>query len=186
MAAHRLIVTPGFILLAAFLYYAGSGAAVTAFFTAALVHELGHLLALRLAGGQVRSMRLAASGAVIEYAGALSPRQETGVAAAGPLAGLAFAAVCFLWGSAYFRYAGLIALFSSVFNLLPVLPMDGGRLALALLRGAMPERTALAVMRVLGSACGAAVCVTGAALRSPAAAAAGIWMTVLANAPELR
>ena len=186
MGGHRLSVSPGFLLLAAFLYYAGGGAAVTAFFSAMLAHELGHLAAMLLAGAEVRALRLTAAGPVIEYGGAVTARQELGIVAAGPVAGLAFAAACLLWGSAYFRYAGFIALLSAFFNLLPVLPMDGGRLAYALLCTAMPEGSASAVMRAVGSLCGAGVFVTGVMLRSPAAAAAGIWMTALANIPDLR
>ena len=179
-------VGPGFLLLAAFLYYQGGGAAVTAFFTAALAHELGHLAAIVLTGARVRTLRLTAAGWILEYGGALTQRQEMGIAAAGPIAGAAFAVSCLLYGSAYFRYAGLIALFSAFFNMLPVLPLDGGRLAEAALLAVMPERDASAVMRVAGTLCGAAVVFTGAALRSWAAAAVGIWMTALANIPELR
>lgn len=186
MAGHGLSVSPGFLLLAAFLYYAGGGAALTAFFTAMLVHELGHLAAMLLTGTSVRALRLTAAGPVIEYEGTVTARQETGIIAAGPLAGLLFAWGCLLWGSAYFRYVGLIALLSSVFNLLPVLPMDGGRLLSALLCTSLPERAAATALQVLGSLCGAGICLTGIYARAPAAAAMGIWLTALANLPKLR
>ena len=97
-----------------------------------------------------------------------------------------FAAACLLSGSGYFRYAGLVALLGSVFNLLPVLPLDGGRLGLLLLETAMDAPRAEWVMARLGTACALAVAITGAAIRSPAAAAVGIWLGILANRPDLR
>lgn len=186
MAGHRVTVSPGFALLAAFLYYIGGGAALTAFLTAALAHELGHLTAMLLTGASVRRVRVTAAGPVIEYGGDLTPRQEAGIVAAGPAAGLFFAFLCFVTDTPYFCYAGAIALLASAFNLLPCLPMDGGRLALYLLRSVLPEEAAQRVMRVLGTLCAAGVAATGVMTCSPAAAAAGIWMAVLANFPELR
>ena len=177
---------PGFFLLAAALYYWGGGAAVTAFFTAALVHELGHLTALYLSGGEVRRLCLGGTGLVIEYAGALTRRQEMGVTAAGPLAGLVFAAACFMTGSPYFHYTGAVAMLASMFNLLPVMPMDGGRLAMYILRSSLPEEMAAAILRAMGAVFGLGAAVTGAAFRSPAAAAAGIWLAALANGHVLR
>ena len=186
MAGLGLSVSPGFVLLAAFLYFCGGWASVTALFTAVLAHELGHMAAIALTGAEVRGIRFGASGAVIELAGLLSRRQEMGVAAAGPLAGIAFAAVCFLADTPYFRYAGLISLLASAFNLLPVCPMDGGRLAYLTLCGVMDEASAERIMRVIGTIFGLCVTGTGVCLRSCTMAAAGIWMTVLANAPGLR
>lgn len=182
----ELSASPGFVLLAAFLYFCGGWAAAAALFTSALAHELGHLAAIALTRTEVRRMRFVAAGAVIDLNGLLTPRQEMGVVAAGPIAGLLFAGVCFLADTPYFFYAGLVSLLTSVFNLLPVYPMDGGRLAYLLLRSAMPEPAARRVIRVIGTICGICVAGTGVFLRSVAAAAAGIWMTVLANAPGLR
>ncbi len=182
----RLELNPGFLLLAAALYFIGGGSALTAFLTAALAHELGHLAAIFITGAQVRDIRFTAFGPVIEYGGSLTSRQEAGIVAAGPVAGLLFAAVCLLSGRAYFAYVGAIALLASLFNLLPVYPMDGGRLAQYLLETAMPPAAAHTFLRVIGSLCSLGVACTGAAIHSPAAVAAGIWMMVLANVPDLR
>ncbi len=186
MAGLGLSVGPGFLLLAAFLYYEGGWAAVTAFCTAALSHELGHLAAMTMTGASVRSVKLTAAGPVIELCGDMTPRQELGITAAGPLAGILFSLLCLSSGSLYFRYTGLIALLASAFNLLPVLPLDGGRLATAALRSVMPEKTASHVLRALGSLLGFGVTVTGLRAGSVCSAAVGIWLAVLANVPELR
>ncbi len=186
MAGQGLSAGPGALLLAAFLYYAGGGAALAAFFTAMLAHELGHLAAMVLTGADVDRVRLTAAGPILEYHGVLSLRQEMGVAAAGPAAGLVFASSCAVLNTPYFRYAGLIALLSSAFNLLPALPLDGGRLALAALRMGLPEADALRILRVSGLACGLCAAVTGAFLRSIWAVGVGIWLAVLAVRDDLR
>lgn len=186
MADLGLSVSPGLLLLGASLYYLGGGAALAAFLTAALAHELGHLAAIYWTGAFLRRVRFSAAGPVIEYGGVTNRQQEAGIIAAGPVAGLLFAAVCTLAGSRYFAYVGAIALLSSLFNLLPALPMDGGRLAQLLLEEVMPPDKAAIILRIVGSFCAAGVIATGIRLCLPAAAAAGIWMLALANVPDLR
>ena len=186
MAGLELTVSPGFLLLAASLYFAGGIGAVAAFAAAALAHELGHVAAMFMAGASVRGVRITLWGPVIEYSGVLTQREELGILAAGPVAGLLFAALCFLTDIPFLCYAGAIALFAAMFNLLPVLPMDGGRLAQYVLEAVMPESAAAVVLRVSGSLCALGVFATGICIRSLAAAAVGIWMGMLANWPDLR
>lgn len=186
MAGLELTVSPGFLLLAASLYFAGGVGAVAAFAAAALAHELGHMAAMFMAGASIRGIRVTLWGPVIEYSGVLTRREELGILAAGPVAGLLFAALCFLTDIPFLCYAGAIALFAAMFNLLPVLPMDGGRLAQYILEAVMPTSVAAVILRVSGSLCALGVFATGICIRSPAAAAVGIWMGMLANWPNLR
>ena len=99
---------------------------------------------------------------------------------------LLFAALCFLTGIPFLCYAGAIALFAAMFNLLPVVPMDGGRLAQYMLETVMSRRTAAIILRVTGSLCAVGVAATGVYIRSITMAAVGIWMGTLANFPDLR
>ena len=186
MAGLELTVSPGFLLLAAAVYFAGGVGALAAFWAAALAHELGHLAAMFMAGVTIRGIRVTACGPVIEYGGALDRRQEAGILAAGPVAGLLFAVLCFVTDIPFLCYTGAIALLAALFNLLPVLPMDGGRLAQYALETALPERTAAVILRVTGTLCALGVLATGVCIRSITAAAAGIWMGMLANFPDLR
>ena len=185
MAGLALTVSPGFVLLAAALYFLGGTGALAAFLAAALAHELGHLTGMFLTGASVRGIRITACGPVIEYSGALTAREEIGIVAAGPLAGVLFAALCFLTDVPFLIYTGAVALLAALFKL-PVLPMDGGRLAQYALETVMEERAADTVLRVTGTLCALGVLATGVCIRSVAAAAAGIWMGALANFPDLR
>ncbi len=180
MADLELTVGPGAALLAAWLYYLGGGAALTAFLTAALAHELGHLAALLCLRAEVRRVRLTFAGPVLEYAAALTPGQEALAAAAGPVGGLLFAAGCFAAGTPYFRYAGLVALLGTAFNLLPAYPLDGGRLARLLLETSFPAETAARLTRAIGCLTAAGVCALGILWRAPIIAAAGVLLLVSA------
>lgn len=124
-------ITPGFLLLAAgFTALAGPRRALMAFFAVA-VHELGHLSCLALCGGEVRALRLTAVGAEISLLRPLSYAVEFWTALSGPFAGALLAAGSLAagevagWSSAY--ELGAVSILYTLFNLLPISPMDGGR-----------------------------------------------------------
>ena len=177
-------IAPSALLLAAYLYFLGGGAALASFFSAALAHELGHLSMLGLLGAQIHGVSLTAAGPMIEYNGCFTQRQEAGIIAAGPVAGIAFAVLCFILDTPYFRYAALVAALGSAFNLLPAFPMDGGRLTRMLLEASMPDKTALLVSRILGALTAIGVGALGVSWRAPVIAAVGILL--LANALVMR
>ena len=86
-------VSGGFFLLVGwFALCCGWQTALTVLGAAAW-HEFGHLLALRLCGGEARRLRVGMLGAVIEVRGAMGYGQELASALAGPLANLLAAAV---------------------------------------------------------------------------------------------
>lgn len=95
---------------------------IISFFLAAIIHETGHLLALFLFRVPVYGISLRIGGAVIETA-AVSVKEELACAAAGPLGSF----LCLLFLHRFPVFA-LCALIQGVFNLLPVYPMDGGRM----------------------------------------------------------
>lgn len=85
------------------------------------VHELSHLVALRLSGVRVRGMVLRAGGAVLETV-EMTPIQEMLSAVAGPFGPLLL--LCFI---RWMPRTALCALVQGVYHLLPVRPLDGGR-----------------------------------------------------------
>lgn len=128
----RIEIGSGFLLLCALIIFFSGPGFLPALLIAAFFHELGHLLAMLFFGAFPTRLRLGASGFRIDYSGGISPLQEMLTALAGPALGLIFSFFCALTGSLLERdflllCAGLGFLLNA-FNLLPILPLDGGRL----------------------------------------------------------
>jgi Zn-dependent protease len=119
---------------------AWSGLFAVAFFACVLVHELAHALAARAVGVATAEIRLFVFGGVARIAGEpAGAGAEALVAMAGPLASVTLAGVAALAGWRLDGPAGdLLAwlflgnLVVAAFNLLPGFPLDGGRVARAL------------------------------------------------------
>lgn len=95
---------------------------------AAGFHEICHLIAVKLCGGEICSILIGPNGAKMEC-GPMSKRNRLFAVLCGPLGGLLLVL--------FARWIPRIALcswFLSLFNLLPILQLDGGR-ALEILLG---------------------------------------------------
>lgn len=125
----RLDLTPGFPAFLAAVWYFDSCEIFWPFLAAMTVHELAHAAVLLLLGGRIESVRL--SFAQVELrTGLLSDRMELWSTAAGPGINLLCGWLFRRWMPAFAAVSLLLALF----NLLPVWPLDGGRLLRTLLR----------------------------------------------------
>ena len=125
----RLDLTPGFPAFLAAVWYFDSCGIFWPFLAAMTVHELAHAAVLLLLGGRIESVRL--SFAQVELrTGLLSDRTELWSTAAGPEINLLCGWLFRRWMPAFAAVSLLLALF----NLLPVWPLDGGRLLRTLLR----------------------------------------------------
>ena len=122
---------PGAVLLLGLLLFSLTIREVAALFTAAIVHEAGHLIALMIVGTSLNGIHFTVSGPVILYH---QPEEKWNVvfcALSGPFLGLLlFCALRHAWTD-----CAEISLLLSIINLLPVLPLDGGRALNALLVG---------------------------------------------------
>lgn len=125
----KLRSTGGFWLLMGALLLAAPLSLVGWTLMACAVHEAGHLLAIRALGGRVEELRLTGLGAVMIPQGAFGYGAECLVALAGPVASLILALLTAPWNQAL---AG-VSLVLGLFNLLPLAPLDGGRVLGAVL-----------------------------------------------------
>ncbi len=97
------------------------------------VHEMGHVIALRREGIKASApMFIPFMGAVITSKSlGENALAEARVGLAGPILGTAGAAACLVIGEAansdFFRALAYIGFFLNLFNLLPIVPLDGGR-----------------------------------------------------------
>lgn len=174
MGGVRWKIDAGAVLLLALAYFFDTSGMLSAFVPAAAVHELGHALALRLSGSRVRRVSLSAFGLEMDYAGSLSGVRELFAIAAGPLAGLAFAVAASSVSGAFWPMSGALSFLLSVFNLLPVLPLDGGRLVAAVTDPELARKLSR-IAALLLAAGGAGLL---AAYRSPSLLAVGLWLAV--------
>ncbi len=115
---------------------------------AILLHEGGHILALFLCGGRIRSVRFSPLGITLCTNGVPSYGRELAVSLAGPFAGL-LAFFLFRGAGGYFGLFAGINLAFSLFNMLPIGALDGGKAFYALLCLVLPWQTADFVARTV-------------------------------------
>lgn len=92
---------------------------------ACILHELGHLLTLRLLGGELSCLRLSGVGAEMIIQGQLGYWGDLELALSGPLTNLLVALAIAKWGSDHL-FCGLNLALCAL-NLLPMTRLDGGR-----------------------------------------------------------
>jgi Zn-dependent protease len=168
VALSRELWGPEVTGLAAVLW---SGGFAVAFFACVLVHELAHALVARTIGVPTSEILLFVFGGVARIAG--EPADAAGealVAMAGPLASVTLAGVFALASWTVAGFAGdLLAwlfvgnLVVAGFNLLPGFPLDGGRVARALVWRLTGRRLLATRVTALGGRALAAVLVVGGA-----------------------
>ncbi len=147
----------------------GLGAELGIALSSLILHEFCHALAARLLRVRVMELELMPMGgaARMEDLWSLRPQQVALISLAGPAANalliamastLAFSEVIGPWTAMLWIEANLSLM---LFNLMPVLPLDGGRVLCALLGAVMGERRAVRLFARLGQGLGA-VMIAGA------------------------
>ncbi len=120
---------------------AGRFAELVTLFSLVFVHELGHVAAARAFGWTIREVKLLPFGGVaeVEEAGGMPTKEEAIVAVAGPLQNVWMAGVAWVighlsgWDSAWSDELVKANLIIIAFNLIPISPLDGGKLLQCLL-----------------------------------------------------
>lgn len=127
-----------FLLCAALLLILDERGFYLLVFSGILIHEAGHLMAILLLRCHVEALELRVSGLRLDYTeGHLGYGRDALIALAGPLANLMAAGVLTIVcasrpGETVYFALGVQVLLAG-FNLLPALPMDGGRALRALI-----------------------------------------------------
>lgn len=157
--------TPPLLVLFAFLV---SPVLLAALLSAAALHELGHIAALRYYGGRISCLAITPFGAEMTVSDStqLSYGAEMLVTLAGPAVNLLLALGLGLlgkYGETFYVFAGA-QLVLGLFNLIPARPLDGGQLLWLVMAWLCEpftaDRVTAAVSVVFSlaiSACGAAV-----------------------------
>lgn len=143
---NKLRISP-FLLLLLFAYMLIEGSFAPLWVLIfSLIHESGHLLAIRLLGGGIRNFRGNGQGFGIGTR-ALSYRGEFWAAFAGPLTSLALALLFATLRQWTFSYTNLAL---GLMNLLPIYPLDGGRMLRAILIETLPLHLQQPILQGIG------------------------------------
>ena len=126
----RLVVAPSFYAFWTVTCLLDADGYLMQFVAAAILHELGHAAAVLLMGGQIDQLVLYAAGACMKIHHRRGYLCDIFITAAGPMAGFGAAVISAHMGC--ISFAGVNFLLS-VFNCLPILPLDGGCLVAYLL-----------------------------------------------------
>ena len=172
-----LEVRPGAVVLLSGLYFLLPLRWCARLALTVTVHELGHVAALILCGAEVCGLRMEGCGLVLRCTPTEGALRTVTAALAGPAAGAGL--FCILRGLGYIACAELSLLFSCV-NLLPVLPLDGGRILLGLMTMLFGARTGERIAYRISIAITVLLLIAGTVLAfnngSKAPAAAAIWL----------
>jgi len=101
---------------------------------AVVVHELGHWSVLRILRIPVVSLTLSARGVVMET-GNMHSGEELLCAAAGPLCSILLSMT-----AGYLPFIAVCSAIQGIYNLIPMLPLDGGRIVQSLVEILIPGK----------------------------------------------
>lgn len=145
----RVEVSPGFLLLLGMLFWLDEGIGLLPWgLLACLLHEAGHIAMAAILGGQVEGISLSVVGAelCIHYGIPLNYGQESLVALAGPAVNLLSGVLLIVLD---WQLTAALSLAVGIFNLLPILPLDGGRVVYGLLANRLDSDWAERLMAAL-------------------------------------
>ena len=118
---------------------------ICAWFAATLVHELGHYLSLRMLRVNISALQINSRG-VLMRSDPLTDIQHAVCSLSGPVAGLMLLPLAKYWPA-----LAICGFIQSVFNLIPIYPLDGGAVIHFLLANCFGESVAWIISKVIGT-----------------------------------
>ena len=163
-----------------------TAAALLAVLIPVLAHELGHVAVLLLLKAKISGFAVEPRGLCIQYSGVLSESAEIAAALSGPAAGMLYALMLrgfSLYNSCrFFQLSSDMSLLLSLFNLLPVLPLDGGTALLHLSGMFLDEYEAEKLCFLTSLVFSCLILLAGLIMmlrgRGQALLAAGLWLAI--------
>ncbi|MFD1178664.1 M50 family metallopeptidase [Paenibacillus puldeungensis] len=142
---------PFFVIIMLTSVLTGHFLELLALFAIVFVHELGHVAAARWFGITVLSVQMLPFGgvAVMEDTGYVTAGREMAIALAGPFQNLVLIGASWLlhaagfWDGPFLAYFIQSNMIIALFNLLPILPLDGGKICQSICSILLPYHSTL-------------------------------------------
>ena len=145
-----------FIIFGCILVYFGQGFLLLNYLFAIVLHELSHAYVARKLGYVTKNITLTPFGMSLSLnTSCMSPKDEIKIAIAGPVCNfilsLLLLAVWWISPSTYnytylFCYANIV---TCLFNLLPVFPLDGGRVFRGVMRSCLGDKKSIKACKIV-------------------------------------
>lgn len=146
-----------FLILGIFLILFNKGLIFLYYLIFGILHEMGHAYVGKKLGYKLNIISLMPYGASLSgNNSAIKPKDEILIAIAGPMINLLMILIICTLKSCNIDFYGQLQIILNVnisyftFNLLPVFPLDGGRLLLALLNKKLKRKTAFKICIIIG------------------------------------
>ena len=145
--ARKAPISAGFCLVIAFMILIVPFRWLVSIFLAAIVHECCHYIAIRLLTGRKTDVRFYSYSARMDLPD-MGRGKELLCAVAGPIGGIAL-----IFFAPLFPRLAVCALVQSLYNLLPIYPLDGGRALSCVLAILYPPPLSEKIQRLVTGIC---------------------------------
>lgn len=138
-----------FLVFNALIFLMRSSGLILSFYAVCILHEAGHLAALRLVGGSISGVDVSGAGIVIgtRKGGRAAAKSSLFVLLAGPAANIVCYALLRILG-----YNGIFSqlnLMAAVYNMLPYQSLDGGAIISLFAVGTVSERAFMHILNTV-------------------------------------